>query len=91
MTKIPYRHICIVWHDAKSSTDWRELDEALEETVAICVSTGYVIKENNTSITLAQDLSFCEEEIDSVGNLIVIPIACIVKRTYLDKNNIEHA
>tara|TARA_Y100000590_G_scaffold467923_2_gene648611 strand:+ start:516 stop:791 length:276 start_codon:yes stop_codon:yes gene_type:complete len=86
--KIPYRHVCIFWQDAKSSTDWRDLDEALEEELAICVSTGYIIKENDTSITLAQDFSFFGDEIDSVGNLIVIPVACIVNRRYIDKNNI---
>ncbi len=87
MNKIPYRHVCIYWIDAKSSTDWKCVEEAMEQDVALCVSTGFILKKTDKAISLAQDFSFNDDhtEIDGIGNLIVIPISCIIKQHTLMK------
>tara|TARA_Y100000593_G_C4247284_1_gene305365 strand:- start:662 stop:949 length:288 start_codon:yes stop_codon:yes gene_type:complete len=85
--EIPYRHVCIYWIDAKSSTDWKPLEEAEQLDVAYCVSTGFILKKSDIAISLAQDFSFNEDhtEIEDIGNIIVIPVACIVYELEMTK------
>ena len=83
--RVKYRHVCIHWLDAQSSTDWKPIEESDQQKLALCISTGYVISECEESITLATDFASSDRlQIDSFGNTITIPINCIVKTIDLD-------
>tara|TARA_Y100001938_G_C8073610_1_gene424611 strand:+ start:1685 stop:1945 length:261 start_codon:yes stop_codon:yes gene_type:complete len=85
--RIKYRHVCVHWLDAQSSTDWKTIEDIDKQKLALCISTGYVVDENEESITLASDFASGDRlEIDSFGNCITIPLSCIVK-IIDDKNN----
>jgi len=78
--KVKYRLVTYYWLDAQSSTDWKNIDDIEDQTLALCLSTGYLVHETDKSVTLVSDFaSGNHEDIDSVGNLIVIPRACIIK------------
>ena len=93
--RIKYRHVCIHWLDAQSSTEWKGIDDIDKQKLALCISTGYVIHEDTEAITLATDFASSDRlEVDSFGNSITIPINCIVKMVEnnliidnTDKNN----
>tara|TARA_R100000773_G_scaffold42923_1_gene40679 strand:+ start:763 stop:1017 length:255 start_codon:yes stop_codon:yes gene_type:complete len=83
--RVKYRHVSIKWLDAQSSTEWKPLEESDNQKLALCISTGYVINESEESISIASDFASSDRlEIDSFGNVITIPLACIVKITTLD-------
>ncbi len=86
--KINYRHVSLYWLDAQSSTDWKSIDDVAEQKLALCVSTGYIVYETDQAITLVSDFASTDrEEIDSIGNTIVIPKSCIVKEVDHSRQN----
>ena len=44
--RIKYRHVCIHWLDAQSSTEWKGIDDIDKQKLSLCISTGYVIHED---------------------------------------------
>jgi hypothetical protein len=96
--KVPYRHVSIHWLDAQSSCDWKELDEVEQQKLALCISTGYLVHEDEEALTLVSDFASTNRiDIDSIGNSITIPKSCIVKRVdndliidNSDKNNMAN-
>jgi hypothetical protein len=58
------------------------------QKLALCVSTGYIVYETDQAITLVSDFASTDrEEIDSIGNTIVIPKSCIVKEVDHSRQN----
>lgn len=71
--RISYPIVLVVWHDAVSSDEWTDIAE-LEEKCAVIHSIGYLLKETEGEITLAQNLDLSN---DSCSMTITIPIMWI--------------
>lgn len=53
--RISYPLVLVIWHDAVSSDEWTDIGE-LDYECAMIHSVGYLIKENESEITIAQNL-----------------------------------
>lgn len=77
--RIPYPIVEIIWNDAASNSEsWVDLDDVAEpETVN---TTGFLVKETDTFVTVAASVSTMEDFIKTVGNTMTIPKGMIVSR-----------
>lgn len=61
----------IYWEDAISPTyGWTDINE-VDSTLAECVSVGFVIKENNKTITIVSSLTGDKENTEVDGTLVL--------------------
>lgn len=77
--KIPYPLVEVIWDDAASNTSsWVHIDDiATPERVN---TTGFLVKEEEGYITVANSVSAVEEGNDTVGNTMTIPKGMIISR-----------
>ena len=77
--KIPYPLIEIIWDDATSNNAaWVHLDEiSAPERVN---TTGFLVKETDSYVTVAGSVSVEEESVQTVGNTMTIPVGMIISR-----------
>lgn len=74
----PYPIVEITWKDHfHLSSGWTDPPKSLDN--AMCTTAGYLIKEDNHKVCLAQNLS----EHEHVGNLMVVYKKLITKRKRL--------
>ena len=74
----PKKFVLITWQDICSYNDWKNLELAKKDTIAICYSTGFIIEKNNKNTVICSDWSKDEDSIE-VGNRNVIPNSVIKK------------
>jgi hypothetical protein len=55
LERISYPLVLVVWHDAVSYDEWIEIEE-FEGECALIHSVGYMIREGESEITIAQNL-----------------------------------
>ena len=77
--KIPYKFVHVYWIDITSDSSWRSVEDVKEETLPRCLSTGFLISDEEEVIRLVSDFNFKEDgTIDECGNSKIIP-KCVVQ------------
>lgn len=77
--------VYVEWIDSAVHRGWQ--DEDTEYKAARCCSTGFVVAETMKDIAIAQSSSL-DGESSSWGDVLVIPIGCIVNRIVISKGDI---
>ena len=68
------------WEDIQSDSGWRTLKEIQKSKPAICVSTGWLVKENRDVHILMSDYNYDKHgDLSDGGNSTVIPSQNILK------------
>ena len=77
--KIPYKFVHVYWIDITSDSAWRSIEDVKEESLPRCLSTGFLISDEEEVIRLVSDFNFKEDgSIDECGNSTIIP-KCVVQ------------
>ena len=77
--KIPYKFVHVYWIDITSDSSWRSVEDVKEENLPRCLSTGFLISDDDEVIRLVSDFNFKEDgSIDECGNSTIIP-KCVVQ------------
>ena len=78
INKIPYKFVQVYWVDITSDSSWRSLEDIKEEKLPRCLSTGFLISEEDDMVRLVSDFNFKEDgSIDECGNSTIIP-KCVI-------------
>lgn len=72
------KFVLITWEDICAFNDWKNLDAAKKDSVAICYSAGFIIEKNKKNTVICSDWSM-DGEGTEVGNRNVIPNSVIKK------------
>ena len=71
----------VYWEDIQSDSGWRTLKEIQKSKPAICVSTGWLVKENKDVHVLMSDYNYHEHmELADGGNTTVIPTKNVIEK-----------
>jgi hypothetical protein len=72
----------VYWEDIQSDSGWRTLKEIQKSRPAICVSTGWLVKENKDVHVLMSDYNYDEDliELGDGGNTTVIPTKNVINK-----------
>lgn len=78
----PYPLIEVIWNDASSNSEsWVHLNDiAVPEKVN---TTGFLVKETDDYITVANSVPVDEADNETVGNTMTIPKGMIVSRRHV--------
>ena len=77
--KITYKYVHVYWIDIQSDRSWRSIEDVKEDTLPRCLSTGFLISDDEDMIRLVSDFNFKEDfSIDECGNSTIIP-KCVVQ------------
>ena len=72
--KIPYKFVHVYWVDITSDSAWRSLEDIKEEKLPRCLSTGFLVSDEEEVIRLVSDFNFKDDgTIDECGNSTIIP------------------
>ena len=75
----------VYWEDIQSDSGWRTLKEIQKSKPAICVSTGWLVKENRDVHILMSDYNYDKHgDLSDGGNSTVIPSQNILKMYKID-------
>ena len=74
----PKKFVLITWEDICAFNDWKSLDQAKKDNVAICYSIGFIIEKNKKNTVICSDWS-TDNDGTEVGNRNVIPNSVIKK------------
>jgi len=72
------KFVLITWEDICAFSDWKNLESAKKDNVAICYSAGFIIEKNKKNTIICSDWS-TDTEGTEVGNRNVIPNSVIKK------------
>ena len=76
--KIPYKFVHVFWLDITSDSSWRSVEDVKEEKLPRCLSTGFLISDEDDMVRLVSDFNFKEDgSIDECGNSTIIPISVV--------------
>ena len=71
----------VYWEDIQSDSGWRNLKEIQKSKPAICVSTGWLVKENKDVHILMSDYNYDDNnEMSDGGNTTVIPTKNVIEK-----------
>ena len=71
----------VYWEDIQSDSGWRNLKEIQKSKPAICVSTGWLVKENKDVHILMSDYNYDDNnEMSDGGNTTVIPTTNVIEK-----------
>ena len=71
----------VYWEDIQSDSGWRTLKEIQKSKPAICVSTGWLVKENKDVHILMSDYNYDDNnEMSDGGNTTVIPTKNVIQK-----------
>lgn len=74
------KFVLIWWSDINSDSSWVSLEKAKSSKPTICMSTGWLIKNNKDVHILCNDVNFNEDgTLGDVGNVTTIPSVNIIK------------
>ena len=75
-----YDFYLVYWEDIQSDAGWKSLKEIQKMKPAICVSTGWLVKEDRQVHILMSDYNYDDNnELADGGNTTVIPTKNIIK------------
>ena len=76
-----YDFYMVYWEDIQSDSGWRTLKEIQKSKPAICVSTGWLVKENRDVHILMSDYNYDDNnEMSDGGNTTVIPTKNVIEK-----------
>ena len=76
-----YNFYMVYWEDIQSDSGWRTLKEIQKSKPAICVSTGWLVKENKDVHILLSDYNYDDNnEMSDGGNTTVIPTKNVIEK-----------
>ena len=71
----------VYWEDIQSDSGWRTLKDIQKSKPAICVSTGWLVKENKDVHILMSDYNYDDNnEMSDGGNTTVIPTKNVIEK-----------
>ena len=71
----------VYWEDIQSDSGWRTLKEIQKSKPAICVSTGWLVKENKDVHILMSDYNYDDNcELSDGCNTTVIPTKNVIEK-----------
>jgi hypothetical protein len=71
----------VYWEDIQSDAGWKTLKEIQRTKPAICVSTGWLVKETKDVHVLMSDYNYDEHyEMSDGGNTTVIPTKNVINK-----------
>ena len=71
----------VYWEDIQSDSGWRTLKEIQKSKPAICVSTGWLVKENKDVHILMSDYNYDDNnEMSDCVNTTVIPTKNVIEK-----------
>ena len=72
--KIPYKFVHVFWLDITSDSAWRSVEDVKEDDLPRCLSTGFLISDDDEMIRIVSDFNFKDDgSIDECGNSTIIP------------------
>jgi hypothetical protein len=74
----PKKFVLITWQDICAFNDWKNIEAAKKDNVAVCYSAGFIIEKNKKNTVICADWS-TDTEGTEVGNRNVIPNSVIIK------------
>ena len=77
-----YNFYMVYWEDIQSDSGWRTLKDIQKSKPAICVSTGWLVKETRDVHILMSDYNYDEAytEMADGGNTTVIPTKNVIQK-----------
>ena len=76
-----YDFYLVYWEDIQSDSGWRTLKEIQKSKPAICVSTGWLVKQDKNVHVLMSDYNYDEHmELSDGGNTTVIPTKNVIEK-----------
>tara|TARA_Y100000033_G_scaffold3857_1_gene3291 strand:+ start:430 stop:738 length:309 start_codon:yes stop_codon:yes gene_type:complete len=76
-----YDFYMVYWEDIQSDSGWRTLKEIQKSKPAICVSTGWLVKQDKNVHVLMSDYNYDEHmELSDGGNTTVIPTKNVIEK-----------
>ena len=76
-----FEFFMVYWEDIQSDSGWRTLKEIQKSKPAICVSTGWLVKENKDVHILMSDYNYDDNnEMSDGGNTTVIPTKNVIEK-----------
>ena len=76
-----YDFYMVYWEDIQSDSGWRTLKEIQKSKPAICVSTGWLVKENKDLHILMSDYIYDDNgDMADGGNTTVIPTKNVIEK-----------
>ena len=76
-----YDFYMVYWEDIQSDSGWRSLKEIQKSKPAICVSTGWLVKQDKNVHVLMSDYNYDEHmELSDGGNTTVIPTKNVIEK-----------
>lgn len=74
------KFVLIWWSDINSDSSWVSLEKAKSSKPTICMSTGWLIKQNKDVHILCNDVNFNDDgTLGDVGNVTTIPSVNVIK------------
>lgn len=73
-----YPLVKVMWVDITADSAWKELSDLEKESLPVCVSIGYLYKQDKKVTRLFADYCIKDNEIDEVGNTTLIPNSVIL-------------
>ena len=71
----------VYWEDIQSDSGWRTLKEIQKSQPAICVSTGWLVKQDKNVHVLMSDYNYDEKgDMGDGGNTTVIPTKNVIRK-----------
>jgi len=71
----------VYWEDIQSDSGWRTLKEIQKSQPAICVSTGWLVRQDKNVHVLMSDYNYDEHgEMSDGGNTTVIPTKNVIEK-----------
>lgn len=72
----------ITWIDSMTHSGWRDIEEAMEKSVANCKTVGYILRKDEDMIVLAMSWS---ENAEQVSDVTCIPSVAVEEIVELER------
>lgn len=73
-------YVQVTWEDINSNSAWLKLEEARASKPTVCISTGWLIREDKEEHVIVADVNFEETgHLGDVGNITTIPTKNVLK------------
>ena len=73
-------YVQVWWEDINSNSAWLKLEEARASKPTVCISTGWLIREDKEEHIIVADVNFEDNgHLGDVGNITTIPSKNVLK------------
>ena len=75
-------YVQVTWSDINSDSSWKTLKDATNSKVTICISTGWLIRQDKDVHVIVADVNFNDYgTLGDVGNITTMPSSNVLKVT----------